>query len=93
MADATKSGLEGKVAAGRNGGEQRLSSEYSRWTVEPNVGRVVDGVSTWLVEPDIPRVISGEPNRENRLKALGNAIVPQVTEFIGRQIVDVEALK
>jgi DNA (cytosine-5)-methyltransferase 1 len=40
------------------------------WEVEPNVGRVADGV----------------PNRVDRLKGLGNAVVPQVAEYIGRLI-------
>jgi DNA (cytosine-5)-methyltransferase 1 len=32
----------------------------------------------WLPEPDVGRVASGIPNRVDRLKSLGNAIVPQV---------------
>ncbi len=45
----------------------------------------------WEPEPDaIPRVATGIPNRVNRLKALGNAVVPQVAEFIGSLIVEVE---
>lgn len=31
----------------------------------------------WETEPDIPRVAAGVPNRVGRLKALGNAVVPQ----------------
>jgi DNA (cytosine-5)-methyltransferase 1 len=40
------------------------------WGVEPNVGRVADGVS----------------GRVDRLKQLGNAVVPQIPELIGRAI-------
>ena len=49
-----------------------------RRSVERGLGGMVDGFSCWLDEPDIPRVTSGQPDRAARLKALGNAIVPQV---------------
>ena len=45
-----------------------------RWSVEPNVGRVANGV----------------PRRSHRLKQLGNAVVPQVVEQIGKAIWSVE---
>ena len=35
-------------------------------------------VSWWQVEPDVARVAHGIPSRVDRLKGLGNAIVPQV---------------
>jgi len=41
----------------------------------------------WEQEPDIPRVASGVKNRVDRLKGLGNAVVPQCAEWIGRQII------
>ncbi len=45
---------------------------------------MVDGLSKWLDEPvDIPRVASGQKNRTHRLKALGNAIIPQIAQRIG----------
>jgi DNA (cytosine-5)-methyltransferase 1 len=40
----------------------------------------------WEVEPDVGRVADGIPNRVDRLKGLGNAVVPQVAEYIGRLI-------
>ena len=40
----------------------------------------------WKVEPELGRVADGIPNRVDRLKGLGNAVVPQVAEYIGRLI-------
>jgi len=40
----------------------------------------------WAVEPDVGRVAHGVPNRVDRLKSLGNAIVPQVAAEIMRCI-------
>ena len=44
----------------------------------------------WLPEPDVGRVVAGVPSRVDRLKCLGNAVVPQVAEVIGRAIVAAE---
>lgn len=41
----------------------------------------------WLTEPDVGRVAHGVPSRVDRLRGLGNAVVPQITEIIGRAIV------
>jgi DNA (cytosine-5)-methyltransferase 1 len=43
----------------------------------------------WAVEPDVGRVANGVPHRVDRLRGLGNAVVPQVAEWIGRQIMAV----
>jgi DNA (cytosine-5)-methyltransferase 1 len=46
----------------------------------------------WLTEPDVGRVAHGVPARVDRLRALGNAIVPQIAEMIGRAILAAETL-
>jgi DNA (cytosine-5)-methyltransferase 1 len=38
----------------------------------------------------VGRVANGVPNRVDRLKGLGNAVVPQIPEIIGRAILDIE---
>jgi site-specific DNA-cytosine methylase len=51
------------------------------------------GVSSWLDgtwEDGIPRVTSGVLGRADRLKQLGNAVVPPVVEVIGRFIMEIE---
>jgi len=40
----------------------------------------------WGVEPNVGRVAHGVPKRVDRLRALGNAVVPQIPEMIGRAI-------
>jgi DNA (cytosine-5)-methyltransferase 1 len=40
----------------------------------------------WAVEPDVGRVASRVPNRVDRLKALGNAVVPAIPQMIGHAI-------
>ena len=37
----------------------------------------------WATEPDVGRVAHGVPARVDRLRGLGNAVVPQVAEYIG----------
>jgi len=42
--------------------------------------------SNWAIEPDIRRVAHGIPARVDRLRGLGNAVVPQVAELVGKMV-------
>ena len=44
--------------------------------------------SIWLSEPNVGRVADGIPRRMDRLKQLGNAVVPQIPEVIGHAILE-----
>jgi DNA (cytosine-5)-methyltransferase 1 len=46
------------------------------------------GGSWWATEPDLGRMANGIPSRVDRLKGLGNAVVPQVAEIVGRLVVE-----
>jgi DNA (cytosine-5)-methyltransferase 1 len=67
------------------------------WDAQPGMGRALDGAAAGLDgiaawESDSPRTVTrGYPDRRQRLIALGNAVVPQIPELIGRAIMAVEA--
>lgn len=63
----------------------------SKWDAESGLGGMADGISRWLDEPvNIPRLSTGDKDRVARLKALGNAVVPQQFYPIFKGIVDIE---
>lgn len=49
------------------------------------------GGSVWDFEPDVGRVADGVPRRVDRLRQLGNAVVPQIPEIIGKAIMEIAA--
>jgi len=50
----------------------------------PRIGSSISRVSSWWsVEPDVGRVAHGVPDRVDRLKCLGNSVVPQIPYVIG----------
>ena len=70
-------------------------AQSEQWRESParNRGQVFAGGSTqdrrsdwWAVESRVCRVANGIPSRVDRLRCLGNAVVPQVAEWIGRRI-------
>tara|TARA_R110000803_G_scaffold204192_1_gene270073 strand:- start:1078 stop:2052 length:975 start_codon:yes stop_codon:yes gene_type:complete len=48
------------------------------------------GAAKWLPEPPVGRVAHGVSRRVDRLKGLGNAVVPQIPEMIGYAILEAE---
>ena len=72
--------------------ESTGDSQAGGRSTEPGLGGVADGFPCWLDEPDgVPRVITGMKDRANRLKCLGNAVVPQQAYPIFRAIAIQEA--
>ena len=63
---------------------QSIFSPYSKGSIKSNC---------WPIEPNVGRVADGIPNRSHRLKQLGNAVVPQIPEIIGQAIMQVELNK
>ena len=62
-------------------------SDRGRCKTKLRLGGMVDGVSYWLDEPrGVPRITIDQQDRANRLKALGNAIVPFNAKLIGLAI-------
>ena len=80
VADADEPGLEGRGKSRRRSGKR--DSRASGGTVS----------GWWESEPDVGRVAHGVPSRVDRLRCLGNAVVPQVVEVIGRAIVARESV-
>ena len=60
------------------------------WWATDNPKRPRFGWGTWAREPAVARVAYGIPDRIHRLKSLGNAVVPQIPEIIGRAILEAE---
>jgi hypothetical protein len=83
--NSEKQGLEGygescgeklreEYSATERSEEQQRGMDHERFSFEPRVGRVAHGVS----------------NRVDRIKGLGNAIVPQIAYQIGLAILEAE---
>ena len=89
MADTHQPRLEGRLCevmskrAGERATGQSSDPWDGNWFAEPSVCGMADGVSDGLYQG---RVTTGAKDRAHRLKSLGNSVVPQIPELIGRAI-------
>jgi DNA (cytosine-5)-methyltransferase 1 len=77
MADTNKPRLERWI-------RESLLERPKEWPLRPGGPRWIG--SPWFIEPGVGRVVDGISARMDRLKGLGNAVVPQIPEIIGRAI-------
>jgi DNA (cytosine-5)-methyltransferase 1 len=74
--------------ADTNGGRQQKRNAQKRGLPVFNAGSTRYKFSQWEVEPNVGRVANGISDRVDRLRGLGNAVVPQVAETIGRLVME-----
>jgi len=100
VSDTKSAELQGRRETTR---EWRAKSGCSsRRSAQPGLGGVADGLSAWMdrgmsapgywmPEPDgVPRITQKREHRSDRLKCLGNAVVPQQFYPVFQAIADIE---
>ena len=92
-------GIEEYVADSHRGGCESFGLSKSRGVFRER-GSLAHGRSAlwefrdtetegwWATEPSLGRVAHGVPSRVDRLRALGNSVVPQLIEWVGRRLLD-----
>tara|TARA_R110002020_G_scaffold228536_1_gene439288 strand:- start:41 stop:859 length:819 start_codon:yes stop_codon:yes gene_type:complete len=95
-------GSQGRRLDVGNAGSSGQRRDNGRWAGQEFANRCEDVAHTdrkrgqapqqWLTEPAVGRVAHGIPKRVDRLRGLGNAIVPQIAMKIGEAIKQCEAL-
>ena len=99
-------GLEGSEFSSDNSGQDEQGSKSSHGSASKPSGtrrepelivsrgqleRYTDYAKTqWAIEPNVGRVAYGIPRRVDRLRGLGNAVLPQIPQFLGECILNFE---
>ena len=73
---------------GQYGSSSDVANESQQWHNQRERQKTNDFRQWWEVEPDVGRVADGVSDRVDRLRGLGNAIVPQVAELVGALVVE-----
>ena len=101
VADASLQRLEKPGMQGQQEKPGVSAPDRGRGPAQPGLGGVADGISPWLErgmstpgcwapEPEqVPRVTRKKKNRADRLKCLGNAVVPQQFYPVFQAIADI----
>lgn len=82
-----RSGLEGHP---RNEGDPQWEAP-ARPTAPPSFSPGGDLSGWWRLEPNVGRVVDGVPSLVDRLRCLGNAVVPQIPYLIFQAIQRIES--
>ncbi len=81
---ANSSSSRRKVRLSKEG--HRKEGHTEKFDNESNRQRGWQREDNWAIEPNVGRVAHGIPNRVDRLKCLGNSLVPQIPYYIGSVI-------
>ena len=84
LADAISNGLQGVSDIGQ--GECAGSRQQQGRALAGSIDTARTNGNWWHTEPSVGRVANGVSNRMDRLRGLGNAVVPQIPELIGYAI-------
>ena len=68
-----------------NSNSKRQQEQWRTSTTQTK-NKSIECSSWWKTEPNVGRVVNGLPNRVDRLKALGNSLIPQIPFYIGQTI-------
>jgi len=69
----------------------QFTSNFNSSCESSDEGQGTVGQGWWESEPNMGRVAHGIPKRVDRLKSLGNSLVPQIPYYIGKTILEVMA--
>jgi DNA (cytosine-5)-methyltransferase 1 len=79
--------------------QKRKRQEMERRKQSGGNGRIgvmaqaITPLSTWETQPGIQRVANGVPGTLDRLKAIGNAVVPQIAQYLGDAIIRADSFQ
>jgi DNA (cytosine-5)-methyltransferase 1 len=85
--------VRGKTETMADSDSERLKEQWRSKSIstkgdKSECGSSEEGIGWWKTEPRVGRVAHGIPKRVDRLKSLGNAVVPHIPYLIGQAIVE-----